>query len=634
MADRETDQTTRGAPFLAADEWMAAEQVRLLRRIQPLQGAVQGIATLVAVVGVLKFPYAWQSWTMLAVMAAGLAVFGLGVRWRKQGRTRAASHLHIVSAAVMAAMMAILFEGLIVSFTYIGLLITVLTSVLISIRAALIYAATIIAVAMTGLVLAVLDFPDPSIGISSLAVYVIDVCCFLIAVFSSIRLLDLGRSSTQKALEQLLQLNEELEQRVAARTAELQRSEKQLQRSHDLLEQRVAERTAELAIMLEATQAASSTLQLDKLLALIARKIAQALNAAGCSISYWEQEQDAVVNWVVWRQDLTETVDSPGTAYALSDFPATRAVLETHRPVNVVVSDPRADPAELAYMRRVGTASLLMLPLIAGDEVIGLVEVDESTEERVFTPAEIHLCQALASQAATAIENARLYEDSRRELTERVRAEARLKSLLEEKEVLLKEIHHRVKNNLQVISSMLRLQSGRIAEPHALSAIEESQQRIQAMSLIHETLYQSPNLEQIDFADYVQRLTRQVLRAYLPHQVQLEVEVAPLALALDKAVPCGLIIHELVSNALKHAFPAGHDDHPAGGARIEVGLRPVPAGLALTVSDNGVGLPAELDLRQVTTLGLQLVATLVDQLEGSITLERGNGTAFTIIFAE
>ncbi len=180
------------------------------------------------------------------------------------------------------------------------------------------------------------------------------------------------------------------------------------------------QRTMEISTMLEVTKAVSSTLHLEEVLTLISEQLVKAMGVDGCALSRWDQEADAVVTWIEFRRQDPEWADEPGTTYALDDFPATRAVLETRQPLAIHVSDLDADAAELAYMRKVESASLLMLPLAVGDRVVGLVELDQSEYERVFTAAEIRLCQALANQAAIAIRNARLFEAERnqRELAE------------------------------------------------------------------------------------------------------------------------------------------------------------------------------------------------------------------------
>ena len=215
-----------------------------------------------------------------------------------------------------------------------------------------------------------------------------------------------------------------------------------------------------------------------------------------------------------------------------------------------------------------------------------------------------------------------------RDITVRKQVEERIKASLKEKEVLLKEIHHRVKNNLQIISSLLNLQSGYIQDKHAGEMFKESRNRVRSMALIHEKLYQSKDLARIDFAEYVRHLTTHLFRSYgvNSHAVGLKINVDKVLLDIDTAIPCGLIVNELVSNSLKYAFPPG----VAGEICVDL-HRENDGTLALLVSDNGAGLPPDFDVRQTESLGLQLVSTLADQLAGTITLDHNGGTTFKIL---
>jgi two-component system, sensor histidine kinase PdtaS len=219
-------------------------------------------------------------------------------------------------------------------------------------------------------------------------------------------------------------------------------------------------------------------------------------------------------------------------------------------------------------------------------------------------------------------------ERQRTELALRA-SEARLTVALQEKEVLLKEIHHRVKNNLQVICSLLNLQGDRIEDAALREVFHEGEQRIQTMALIHETLYQVSDLASFHLAPYVQRLSDALLHAYGGEagRVTLTTRLEALALPLDSAVPCGLILHELLSNALKHAFPDGQ------AGTITLDLRAGPdRHVTLRVADSGVGVPEPFDVRQSDSLGLQLVCLLTEQLGGTLTVTRQGGTTFTLTF--
>jgi PAS domain S-box-containing protein len=221
-----------------------------------------------------------------------------------------------------------------------------------------------------------------------------------------------------------------------------------------------------------------------------------------------------------------------------------------------------------------------------------------------------------------------------RNITERKRAEKQIRASLREKEVLLQEIHHRVKNNLNVIASLLDLQADTVQDPVALRAFADSRRRIRSMALIHEKLYRSPDLASIGADEYVQEVVDYLAGAYAGggQPVTLKVQVEDVPLDIDTAIPCGLIINELVANALAHAFPG--DGAKAEPSEVTVDLRADDGRYLLTVSDNGVGLPPDLDFRNTQSLGLQLVNLLTEQLQGTITLDRSGGTSFTIAFGE
>jgi PAS domain S-box-containing protein len=213
------------------------------------------------------------------------------------------------------------------------------------------------------------------------------------------------------------------------------------------------------------------------------------------------------------------------------------------------------------------------------------------------------------------------------DITDRKRAGDQVKASLHEKEVLLKEIHHRVKNNLQVISSLLNLQSHRIHDPKDVDAFNASMDRIKSMALIHDKLYRSENLASIYFPGYVSDLVRGLVANYSTGKgIELDLRVDPISLNVDNAIPLGLIVNELVSNALKHAFSGGKQ------GKVVIGLHIEGSDAVLVVSDNGIGFPDGLDFANTESLGMQLVVTLVEQLEGTITLNGNQGTEFRIAF--
>lgn len=216
-------------------------------------------------------------------------------------------------------------------------------------------------------------------------------------------------------------------------------------------------------------------------------------------------------------------------------------------------------------------------------------------------------------------------------ITDRVRAEAQIRASLREKEAMLKEIHHRVKNNMQVISSLLSLQAAQVTtHPVAADVLAESQNRVRAMALVHETLYRYDDLARVDMSRYIEELCGYLFRSYGVDyaRVNLVLDVESVTVSLDKTIPCGLLMNEIVSNSLKYAFP----DTRSGTVTIRAHLQPDGL-LRLTLADDGVGLPMDLVIDSTPTLGLQLVNILTDQLGGQLTLERFEGTRFILSFA-
>ena len=222
------------------------------------------------------------------------------------------------------------------------------------------------------------------------------------------------------------------------------------------------------------------------------------------------------------------------------------------------------------------------------------------------------------------------------DITERKQAEAKIRAalqektaLLGEKEALLKEVHHRVKNNLQVISSLLSLEARRHLEPATQSVLKEMQGRIRSMAVLHETLYRAKNFARVDLAGYLREVAVKLFRAQNadPAAVRLVLELTTAEVELDQAMPCGLLLNELLTNTLKHGFPDGRH------GEVRLGLQQTADGrVHLQVSDDGVGLSADLDLKNAQTLGLQLVTDLTKQLRGTLEIGPGPGASFSIVF--
>ncbi|QLE49003.1 PAS domain S-box protein [Nostoc sp. C057] len=264
-----------------------------------------------------------------------------------------------------------------------------------------------------------------------------------------------------------------------------------------------------------------------------------------------------------------------------------------------------------------------------GSHLWGLLIAHQCSGFREWEKNQLDLLDQVTVQLAIAIQQSSIFEQAQTELVQRQKAQVKLKNALAEKEVLLKEVHHRVKNNLQIVSSLLQLQSQTLKDPEAIKVLRESQNRIESISLIHKNLYTSANIGQIDVADYISNLAASLLISYQiwPDRITLETDIDSVNLNVDQAIACGLVINELISNALKHAFP----NQQVG--TISIALRNINNSIEMTIQDNGIGLPDNLDWTNTDSLGLSLVYDLVtEQLEGNITLERNHGTGFKIKF--
>lgn len=217
-----------------------------------------------------------------------------------------------------------------------------------------------------------------------------------------------------------------------------------------------------------------------------------------------------------------------------------------------------------------------------------------------------------------------------RDVTTRASTEERLRAALREKELLLEEVHHRVKNNLQVITSLLGLQARSIKDPATRSKFEESRYRIQAMAILHEILDESSSLAEINFADYLRRLVKHLIKSYgAGGRVRTQSDLDPMICHRDVALPCGLIVNEVLSNAFKYAFPGGK----SGEVRVEL-RRDTSGTIQLLIADNGIGLPREWNWDTSQSLGLRLVRTLARQIEADVQVTSGDGTVFSIAFRD
>ena len=280
------------------------------------------------------------------------------------------------------------------------------------------------------------------------------------------------------------------------------------------------------------------------------------------------------------------------------------------------LNDSRIEELQVS-LKPTGTTSLLDVPIWINGDVVGIL-CHRNIEKRNWSFEDQDFAASIANMISTYLES-----------SERKQAEEKIKESLKEKELLLREIHHRVKNNMQIISSLLSLQSSYLEDEEAVKTLEESRSRVKSMALIHEKLYKSDSLAKIDFTEYVKSLCSNLMFTYVedPEKIRIKTEGDSINLNVDTSIPCGLIINELVTNSIKHAFP-----HRSG--EINLKLDASQDDFSITVRDNGIGFPKDLDFENTKTLGLQLVTNLVNQIDGDIELCRDNGTQFEIRFQE
>jgi predicted ATPase/two-component sensor histidine kinase/tRNA A-37 threonylcarbamoyl transferase component Bud32 len=410
----------------------------------------------------------------------------------------------------------------------------------------------------------------------------------------------------------------------------------------------------DLATVIKASQVLSGELNVDKLLTQLMTLVLQ--NAGAQTGTLLLEAHQTLSIEATGTVDPAVVVAQPSIPLDDSDqLPISLIQYVARKQQAVVLEDATQEPqfAHDRYIQSHQPKSVLCVPIQGHGNLLGILYLENNLTTNAFTPDRATILQVLTAQAAIALENAKLYQQLegysqtletnndvlQQEVSDRRRAENQLRQSLAEREVLLKEIHHRVKNNLQIISGLLQLQSQSVTDSATINILRESQHRIESMSLIHKKLYSSSDFGEIDQADYIPSLASSLLASYqiTPGRVALHMEIAPILLNIDQAIPCGLIVNELVSNALKYAFP---DDRPG---EIDIHLHVLSSNqsdnqssnqVELIIRDNGIGLPETVNWEYAQSLGLSLVHDLaVEQLEGSLTVERHPGTTFKIQFS-
>jgi len=390
----------------------------------------------------------------------------------------------------------------------------------------------------------------------------------------------------------------------------------------DRLFQATKKRLQEQIALREAATIISSSLKIETVLGHIAEQLALAVDATSVNILGIESETSAatvLAEYINEHADQQEEVPDRGRhnfeSSDLTNF------------IEMLKADHHSWESQVS--EQFERNSVLYIPFFAKDKLTAYAELWDNRGRRQFTPEEVILCKSISQHAAMALENARLYEKSQLDIAERLQVEHEVKVSLIEKEVLLKEIHHRVKNNMQVISSLLSLQSQQFEDPDIQAIFHDCQSRVHSMALVHDKLYQSKSLSEINFAEYIHKLATDLFNTYRTEAggVKLVLNTEYLTIDVETAIPCALIVNELLSNALKHAFP----EQQNGQITIDLSLS-LDNEVNLIVSDDGVGIPDDFDFSRSKSLGLNLVNALISQINGSIHFADTQGTKVEVCF--
>lgn len=338
-------------------------------------------------------------------------------------------------------------------------------------------------------------------------------------------------------------------------------------------------------------------------------------------VSFWFFNEDKSVLTCSDLYKLQDNSHETGSIIEAKDYPDYINALKTSHHITAENAQTHKDTLEFGdnYLKSNDIVSMLDVPIWLQGEMVGVLCHEQTKNMRRWTFEEQDFAASISYIISLSLE-----------ASKRDEAQKQIINSLEEKSVLLREIHHRVKNNMQIISSLLSLQSSTIENPEMKDIFNESQNRVRSMSMIHEQLYQTDDLAKIDFNIYVNGLIKSLFQIYSSSQKHIEwdVNVEDVKLDLETAIPCGLIINELVSNSLKHAFKDRFN------GKISVKMRKNNGLIILKVADNGVGIPDNFQIEKASTLGLKLVKTLVNQLEGALVIEIKNETSFNVTFKE
>jgi len=392
-----------------------------------------------------------------------------------------------------------------------------------------------------------------------------------------------------------------------------------------LVEEEILKRNQELATLNQIGQSINKLADPSEILSLIFTMTGRLFDNNNLYIALYYEAKNEISFPIYTIDGQNIPTSSRKAGKGLTEY-----VIRTSMPL--IINSDIAKTFEKLGIDKMGqkSRSLMAAPMMLGEKVIGVIAIQDYKKENAFNESQLELLMTIASQAVIALENSRLFVTLQRELEEKKQAEIQIKASLQEKEILLQEIHHRVKNNLQIMSSLLRIQASHAKNKEVQHMFKESENRIRAMSIIHNKLYNSDNYDKIDFTDYIKTLTNSLFISYgvNSERVSLNINLNNTLLNIDTIIPCGLIINELISNSLKYAFPNRRN------GSITIKLSHVDDVLTLIVKDDGVGFKQKIDINSTDTLGIKLVQLLSSQMDGKVEICSKEGTEFKIIFKE
>ncbi len=352
----------------------------------------------------------------------------------------------------------------------------------------------------------------------------------------------------------------------------------------------------------------------------ITQTAAYSLDVNRVSVWFYKNDKSKIVCANLY--ELNSRTNSSGQELLRADYPIYFQAIESEPLIvaDYAHTDPHTQEFSTAYLKPLGITSMLDFPLYSSGEMVGVICLEQTGSVRHWSLEEQNFAAYLAHMTSLALE-----------ARDRKQVEEQMQASLQEKEVLLREIHHRVKNNLHIISNLLDLQSDSIQDEKLFSLFSDSQSRIQSMALIHEQLYQSNDLGRVNFGEYIHRLVDHLFLSLSPELmgIELVIHVESIHLNIETAIPGGLLINELVTNSLKHAFPNGRS------GKVTITLhQDEEQKLHLKISDDGIGIPPEIDWQNSPSLGLKLVHILSKQLRAKVNWELNSGTFIEMIFSE